>query len=159
MCRHRLPSITQPCERTWGECCTLVRVPGAAWSASSLTSVCLLWLLATILREASRDIIFRCVAHHVKVVATPRGSGVTWTPSLFPEVLNWFYSLPWSLAACGCHSYTAEVGGEKKRTDKPIVKARPVWKRKKGRVSTGLDVLVASLHTLCRRLSQCDWAE
>lgn len=56
----------------------LIRVPGAAWSASSLTSVSLVWLLATILRETSGDIIFRCVAHHVKVVATPRGPGVTW---------------------------------------------------------------------------------
>lgn len=31
---------------------------------------------------------FRCVAHYVKVVATPEGLGVIWTPSLFREVLT-----------------------------------------------------------------------
>lgn len=40
-------------------------------------------LLGTISLETSGDIRFRFVAHYVKVVATPEGPGVIWTPSLF----------------------------------------------------------------------------
>lgn len=71
-------------------------------SASVLTSVSLLfcWVVS---RRRLRGIRFRCVAHYVKVVATPEGLGVIWTPSLFREVLSLFIPFLWSLAACGCH--------------------------------------------------------
>ena len=58
-------------------------------------------LLAIFLQETG-DIRFKCVAHYVKVVATPKGFGSVWTPGLFSLLFSSLMSNgPW-LSQCLC---------------------------------------------------------
>lgn len=104
------------------------------------------YAVGTIVPETSKGIRFRCVAHYVKVVATPEGPGVVWTPTKCWACL--FLSLKSS-----CSS--------------PVVaNVRWIWKglkirrengqsqdlRGKGRVSIRLG---SPLHPLTRRTGGC----